>query len=112
MPSTFARARSRTGIATGALLLAATSFLAPPLAAQTPPAAPAAQNSPVDDFAKQYKVFKDALTDLPRKIDEANGQVQSNNDPASANDQLDSLRGIVSSVLGLVADNGPVASLG
>ena len=66
----------------------------------------------IDDFAREYKVLRDGLADLPKKIEDANRLVETNADPATAQKQLDALRAIVAQVLGLVADNGTVAKLG
>ena len=68
--------------------------------------------TPVDDFATQYKQFKDTLTTLPKKIEDTSRLVEGNSSGAGAHQQLDALRAIVSEALTQVADNGPVAKLG
>lgn len=89
------------------LLVCAVLLYAGAGAAQTTPG-----NAAIDDFAREYKALRDSLAELPKKIEDANRQVETNSDPATAQKQLDALRAIVSQVLGLVADNGTVARLG
>jgi len=75
-------------------------------------AQPAGDSAAIDDFARAFKTLKDSLGELPKKIEDANRLVETNADPVTAQKQLDALRAIVSQVLGLVADNGTVATLG
>lgn len=75
----------------------------------------AAENNPatpVDEFAKQYKALKDSLSGLPKKIEETGGAVEQNTNANATKAQIDTLRSIVSTILGQVADNGPVSKMG
>jgi chromosome segregation ATPase len=72
----------------------------------------AGETAAIGDFAREFKSLKEALAELPKKIEEANRLVEANVDPATAQKQLDALRSVVAQVLGLVADNGTVARLG
>src|SRR5262249_44850678 len=65
-----------------------------------------------DDFAKQYKDFKDQLTALPKRIEETSRSVEGQISGANTHEQLNALRGIVSAALAQVVDNGPVAKMG
>src|SRR5215204_1464788 len=106
---------SATG-ALGRILLICAVFLQAGFlhaAAQTAPTAPTApESAAIDDFARAFKGLKEGLADLPKKIEETHRQIEANSEPATAQQQLDVLRGVVSQVLGLVADNGSVARLG
>ena len=92
----------------GLILLVCAGFLhAGPAQAQA-----AGETAAIDDFAREFKGLKEALAELPKKIEDANRLVEANVDPATAQKQLDALRAVVGQVLGLVADNGTVARLG
>ena len=67
--------------------------------------------TPVDEFATEYKKLKESLGDLPKKIDDTGRTVEQNSNPTSAKTQIDTLRGIISTVLEQVADNGPVSKM-
>ena len=75
-------------------------------------ATPATPASPVDDFAQEYKKFKEQLTALPKKIEETSRSVEGKTTAASTHQQINALRGIVSTALAQVVDNGPVAKMG
>ena len=68
--------------------------------------------TPVDDFAKEYKDFKERLTALPKKIEDTSRSVEGQTAAASTHQQLNALRAIVSTALAQVADNGAVAKMG
>ena len=68
--------------------------------------------TPVDEFAQEYKKLKDSLASLPKKIEDTGRSVDQNTNPESAKTQIDTLRGVVSTVLAQVADNGPVSEMG
>ena len=74
--------------------------------------AAAAPATPVEDFANEYKLFKEQLSALPKKIEDTSREVEGKTAAASTHDQLNALRAIVSSALAQVADNGSVARLG
>ena len=77
-----------------------------------PSAGAAAAASPVDDFAKEYRQFKESLTGLPKKIEDTTRSVEGHVNGAVAHQQLSALRAIVAEALKQVADNGPVARMG
>jgi hypothetical protein len=97
----------RIGLLARTVLVCAMFLHAGAAAAQAP-----SETAPIDDFAREFKVLRDSLADLPKKIEDGNRLVEANADPATAQKQLDALRAIVAQVLGLVADNGTVAKLG
>ena len=101
---------SATGVLGRILLICAVFLDAGAVAAQTAQSAP--ESAAIDEFARAFKGLKDSLDDLPKKIEDTHRQIEANSDPATAQQQLDALRGVVSQVLGLVADNGTVARLG
>lgn len=68
--------------------------------------------TPVDEFAKQYKALKESLNELPKKIEETGRVVEQNTTSNSTKAQIDALRDIVSTILGQVADNGPISKMG
>jgi chromosome segregation ATPase len=68
--------------------------------------------TPVDEFAQEYKKLKDSLASLPKRIEDTGRSVDQNTNPENAKTQIDTLRGIVSTVLAQVADNGPVSKMG
>jgi DNA repair exonuclease SbcCD ATPase subunit len=68
--------------------------------------------SPVDEFSKQLEEFQKSVPDLNRKIQESAGTIDAATDIAKARVEIDELRDEVSTLLGAVADNGPVSQLG
>src|SRR5436853_36894 len=68
--------------------------------------------TPVDDFAKEYRQFKESLTGLPKKIEDTTRSVEGHVNGAVAHQQLSALRAIVAEALKQVADNGSVAKIG
>ncbi len=68
--------------------------------------------TPGDDFANEYKQFKDELAALPKRIEETSIAVEGKASAAAAHQQLDALRALVSKALAQVVDNGPVAKIG
>src|SRR5947208_16341724 len=74
------------------------------------PASPSgnAAATPVDDFAKEYRQFKESLTGLPKKIEDTTRSVEGHVNGAVAHQQLSALRAIVAEALKQVADNGSV----
>ena len=77
-----------------------------------PAGRPADDTAAIDEFARSFKALRESLGELPKKIEDADRLVRANIDPATAQKQLDLLRAIVAQVLGLVVDNGTVATLG
>lgn len=68
--------------------------------------------SPVDEFAKQLEQFKQSVPELDKKIQDGAASIDGTADVGKARADIDALREEVSSLLGAVADNGPVAQLG
>ncbi|MGA8616156.1 MAG: hypothetical protein WB760_31595 [Xanthobacteraceae bacterium] len=68
--------------------------------------------SPVDEFSKQLEEFQKSVPDLNRKIQESASTIDAATDIAKARGEIDELRDEVSTLLGAVADNGPVSQLG
>ncbi len=68
--------------------------------------------SPVDEFSQQLEEFQKSVPDLNRKIQESATTIDATTDIAKARVEIDELRDEVSTLLGAVADNGPVSQLG
>jgi uncharacterized coiled-coil DUF342 family protein len=68
--------------------------------------------SPVDEFSKQLEEFQKSVPDLNRKIQDSASTIDAATDIAKARVEIDELRDEVSTLLGAVADNGPVSQLG
>jgi Tat protein secretion system quality control protein TatD with DNase activity len=68
--------------------------------------------TPINEFAKQYKELKESISGLPKKIEETGRTVEQNTNASTTKAQIDTLRAIVSTILGQVADNGPVSKMG
>lgn len=68
--------------------------------------------SPVDEFSKQLEDFQKSVPDLNKKIQESATTIDGTTDVAKARAEIDQLRDEVSTLLGAVADNGPVSQLG
>jgi uncharacterized coiled-coil DUF342 family protein len=68
--------------------------------------------SPVDEFSKQLEEFQKSVPALNKKIQESATQIDATSDVAQARAEIDQLRAEVSTLLGAVADNGPVSQLG
>jgi DNA repair exonuclease SbcCD ATPase subunit len=68
--------------------------------------------SPVDEFSKQLEEFQKSVPDLNRKIQDSASTIDAATDIAKARGEIDELRDEVSTLLGAVADNGPVSQLG
>jgi chromosome segregation ATPase len=68
--------------------------------------------SPVDEFSKQLEEFQKSVPDLNRKIQQSANTIDATTDIAKARVEIDELRDEVSTLLGAVADNGPVSQLG
>jgi chromosome segregation ATPase len=68
--------------------------------------------SPVDEFSKQLEDFQKSVPDLNRRIQDSATSIDRTSDVAKARAEIDQLREEVSTLLGAVADNGPVSQLG
>lgn len=96
------------------LLLAA--IVALPALADTPSSEPAAGGSdavtPVEEFSRQLDQLKKTFTVLNKRIESSAKAIDNETDPVASRKEIEDLRGIVSELLGSVADNGDVARLG
>jgi chromosome segregation ATPase len=68
--------------------------------------------SPVEEFSKQLEDFQKSVPDLNKKIQDSTTAIDGTADVAKARAEIDQLRNEVSTLLGAVADNGPVSQLG
>ncbi len=68
--------------------------------------------SPVDEFSKQLEDFQKSVPDLNKRIQDSAANIDHTSDVAKARAEIDQLREEVSTLLGAVADNGPVSQLG
>ncbi len=68
--------------------------------------------SPVDEFSKQLEDFQKSVPELNKKIQDSAATIDGTTDVAKARAEIDQLRDEVSTLLGAVADNGPVSQLG
>ena len=68
--------------------------------------------SPVDEFSKQLEQFQKSVPELNKKIQDGAATIDGTSDVAKARADIDALRDEVSTLLGAVADNGPVSRLG
>ena len=68
--------------------------------------------SPVDEFSKQLEEFQKSVPDLNKRIQDSAASIDHTSDVAKARGEIDQLREEVSTLLGAVADNGPVSQLG
>lgn len=105
---TVAIACARLPLATVALIAAA--LMLPIGSASAEEAGNAA--SPVDEFSKQLEDFQKSVPDLNRRIQDSAASIDRTSDVAKARAEIDQLRAEVSTLLGAVADNGPVSQLG
>ncbi|HTV26866.1 MAG TPA: hypothetical protein VMF32_03715 [Xanthobacteraceae bacterium] len=97
----------RFQLAAVALVAAVLGFTANPACAEQTSTA-----SPVDEFSKQLEEFQKSVPDLNRKIQQSASTIDATTDIAKARVEIDELRDEVSTLLGAVADNGPVSQLG
>jgi DNA repair exonuclease SbcCD ATPase subunit len=104
LPEGFARLPCAAAVLVAAVLALSGSF------ARAEDAAGAA--SPVDEFSKQLEDFQKSVPDLNKKIQESATTIDGTADVAKARAEIDQLRDEVSTLLGAVADNGPVSQLG
>jgi DNA repair exonuclease SbcCD ATPase subunit len=68
--------------------------------------------SPVDEFSKQLEQFQKSVPELNKKIQDGAATIDGTSDVAKARADIEALRDEVSTLLGAVADNGPVSQLG
>jgi DNA repair exonuclease SbcCD ATPase subunit len=99
---------ARLPLATAVLVAAVLMLSANPTRAESA----SSTASPVDEFSKQLEEFQKSVPDLNRKIQESASTIDAATDIAKARVEIDELRDEVSTLLGAVADNGPVSQLG
>jgi DNA repair exonuclease SbcCD ATPase subunit len=103
----------RLAASVGVLLVA---LAGPPALAQSSQTAPGAGASdavaPVEEFSRQLEELKKTFADLSKRIESSAKAIDNATDPVASRRELEDLRGIVSALLGAVADNGEVARLG
>ena len=97
--------------------LSAALFLVVALAMPFAPARAQAPNqpdalTPVEEFSKQLDAFKKSIPDLNKKIEDSAASVDRWTDVGKARKEIEELRDHVGRLLGAVADNGAVFSLG
>ena len=80
--------------------------------AQSDPAATAEVNTADDEFSRQLAELKKTFADLSRKFDESAQSIDRLNSAEAARKEIEELREHVGNLLGAVADNGTVFSLG
>jgi DNA repair exonuclease SbcCD ATPase subunit len=68
--------------------------------------------SPVDEFSNQLEQFQKSVPELNKKIQDGAATIDGTSDVAKARADIEALREEVSTLLGAVADNGPVSQLG
>lgn len=100
-------ARARSPLAAAVLLAVVLALSANPVRAERVGTA-----SPVDEFSKQLEDFQKSVPDLNKKIQDSASTIDAATDIAKARVEIDELRDEVSTLLGAVADNGPVSQLG
>jgi hypothetical protein len=92
----------------GAALLAAS--LVVPQVARAEEAVP--ETSPLTDFRNQVRAVREGLLALNKRIEQSAKEIETLSTPAAARKQMDELQGLLAQTLGLVADNGEIATLG
>jgi len=80
--------------------------------AQSDPAATAEVNTADDELSRQLAELKKTFADLSRKFDESAQSIDRLNSAEAARKEIEELREHVGNLLGAVADNGTVFSLG
>ena len=68
--------------------------------------------TPVEEFSRQLDELKKTFADLNKRIESSVKTIDNETDPVASRKEIEDLRGIVSALLGAVADNGEVARLG
>jgi chromosome segregation ATPase len=84
----------------------------PPGAGIAQTAGPADAVTPVEEFSRQLDELKRSFVDLNKRIEDSAKRIDQQTNPATSRKEIEELRGLVSALLGSVADNGEVAQLG
>lgn len=95
-----------------ALWFAAIAAVTVPAVARAEPTTLPDAVTPVEEFSQRLEQLKGSFTDLGRKIEERANAINSRTSPEASHKDIEELRAIVASLLGAVADNGEVATLG
>jgi DNA repair exonuclease SbcCD ATPase subunit len=105
-------ARSRLAAALLAAMLALSANVARAQDSGTESTESSTSVSPVDEFSKQLEQFQKSVPELNKKIQDGAATIDGTSDVAKARGDIAALRNEVSTLLGAVADNGPVSQLG
>jgi len=105
-------ARSRLAAALLAAMLALSANVAHAQNSDTESTAAGTSVSPVDEFSNQLEQFQKSVPELNKKIQDGAATIDGTSDVAKARADIEALRDEVSTLLGAVADNGPVSQLG
>jgi len=68
--------------------------------------------TPVEEYARQVEQFTKSAPDLGKKIEDTTKSIDEATDAATAREQIEQLRSVISDLLGQVSDNAAVAQLG
>jgi DNA repair exonuclease SbcCD ATPase subunit len=114
--SVFAASRAgRAGALLAAALIVLVAQVSSPVRAEPAPGAapPSSEGATADDeFSKQLNELKNTFADLSKKFDESAKNIDRLNNAEAARKEIEELRDQVGQLLGAVADNGAVWSLG
>ena len=111
-PMPVVSARSRLAAALLAAMLALSANVAHAQNSDTESTAAGTSVSPVDEFSNQLEQFQKSVPELNKKIQDGAATIDGTSDVAKARADIEALRDEVSTLLGAVADNGPVSQLG
>ena len=111
-PMPVVSARSRLAAALLAATLALSANVAHAQNSDTESTAAGTSVSPVDEFSNQLEQFQKSVPELNKKIQDGAATIDGTSDVAKARADIEALRDEVSTLLGAVADNGPVSQLG
>ncbi len=105
---------SNSGYSVGSLRAAGLALCLLGLAVATPALAEnaAAPPNPIEEFNTEVGKVKGSLELLNKRIEQSVKEIETLSKPEEARHQVDALRAIVAEALGLVSDNGEVATFG
>src|SRR5258708_21733036 len=99
-------------LAAALLLLVAAAATPRPALAQSEPNAAADPSTADDEFSRQLSELKRTFGDLSKKFEDSAKTIDKLNSAEAARQEIEELREHVGKLLGAVADNGTVSSLG
>jgi hypothetical protein len=70
------------------------------------------ETTPLTDFRKQVGTVRDGLLTLNKRIEQSAKEIETLSTPVAARKQMDELQVLLAQTLGMVADNGEIATLG